>query len=190
MLGSVSQNAILYATCSTRVGRCTEARHGVAAATSSPVSPVQVMIGWDGSAHASAAVNAVALRCWPPGSRARLVTAIDVRLSTSLATVLPGEPWSLPAPAPALSDPSDERELVRAGARAAAESLRTAGLETDEPLLRSGDPKHVLVDEAAMWPADCIFVGAKGMSRVQRVLLGSVSGAVSARARCSVEVVR
>jgi nucleotide-binding universal stress UspA family protein len=53
-----------------------------------------------------------------------------------------------------------------------------------------GDPKRVLVDEAETWSADCIFVGAKGMSRVQRVLLGSVSGAVAARANCSVEVVR
>jgi len=35
-----------------------------------------------------------------------------------------------------------------------------------------------------------VFVGAKGMSRVHRVLLGSVSGAVAVRAGCSVEVVR
>ena len=36
----------------------------------------------------------------------------------------------------------------------------------------------------------CLFVGAKGMSRLDRFLLGSVSLAVATQARCSVEVVR
>lgn len=36
----------------------------------------------------------------------------------------------------------------------------------------------------------CVFVGAKGMRGIDRLLLGSVSSAVSARAHCSVEVIR
>ena len=46
------------------------------------------------------------------------------------------------------------------------------------------------LEEAERWGADCIFLGAKGHSRFERLLLGSVSTAVSARAHCSVEVVR
>ena len=53
-----------------------------------------------------------------------------------------------------------------------------------------GDPKHALLDEADAWKADCVFVGAKGHSRLERVILGSVSASVAARAQCSVEVVR
>jgi nucleotide-binding universal stress UspA family protein len=56
--------------------------------------------------------------------------------------------------------------------------------------MKEGDPKHVLLDEAEQWGADCLFVGARGLSRIERFLLGSVSAAVAARAQCSVEVVR
>jgi hypothetical protein len=38
--------------------------------------------------------------------------------------------------------------------------------------------------------ADCIFVGARGLSRFERFRLGSVSAATAARAHCSVEIVR
>jgi nucleotide-binding universal stress UspA family protein len=48
----------------------------------------------------------------------------------------------------------------------------------------------VLITEAEDWDADCIFVGAKGMRGIERLLIGSVSAAVAARAHCSVEVVR
>lgn len=46
------------------------------------------------------------------------------------------------------------------------------------------------LNDADTWGADCIFVGAKGTRGIDRLLLGSVSSAVAARARCSVEVVR
>jgi hypothetical protein len=51
-------------------------------------------------------------------------------------------------------------------------------------------PKSVLPDEAASWGADCIFVGARGLSRFERFRLGSVSAATAACAHCSVEIVR
>jgi nucleotide-binding universal stress UspA family protein len=55
----------------------------------------------------------------------------------------------------------------------------------------AGDPKHVLVEEAERWGADCIFVVSTGFSsRVERFLIGSVSSAVAARAHCSIQVVR
>jgi nucleotide-binding universal stress UspA family protein len=47
-----------------------------------------------------------------------------------------------------------------------------------------------LCSEAEDLMADCIFVGARGMGRLERFLIGSVSLGVAARAHCSVEVVR
>jgi nucleotide-binding universal stress UspA family protein len=56
--------------------------------------------------------------------------------------------------------------------------------------LKEEEPKRLLLGEAESWGADCIFVGARGMGRVERFMLGSVSSAVAARAQCSVEIVR
>jgi len=58
------------------------------------------------------------------------------------------------------------------------------------PIVQEGDPKQVLLGEAERCNADCIFVDAEGHSRLERFLVGSVSSAVAARTRCSVEVVR
>jgi nucleotide-binding universal stress UspA family protein len=70
-----------------------------------------------------------------------------------------------------------------------AERIRNAGLHA-EVLIRRGNPADEILDEAHTWDADCVFVGAKGTRGIDRLLLGSVSSAVAARAHCSVEVVR
>jgi nucleotide-binding universal stress UspA family protein len=67
--------------------------------------------------------------------------------------------------------------------------LRTRGLAVSS-VIKEGDPKHVLLDEAEPWEADSLFLGARGLSRIERFLLGSVSAAIAARAHCAVEVVR
>jgi nucleotide-binding universal stress UspA family protein len=83
----------------------------------------------------------------------------------------------------------DKGALAQSIADLSAEELRAAGLLA-LAVAREGDPKRVLLDEAEKWEADCIFVGARGLRRIQRLLLGSVSGGVAAQANCSVEVVR
>jgi nucleotide-binding universal stress UspA family protein len=80
-------------------------------------------------------------------------------------------------------------DRVRDVFAAAAEKLRSAGLHT-EILVRRGNPADEILQEAHTWDADCIFLGAKGTRGIDRLLLGSVSSAVAARAHCSVEVVR
>jgi len=61
--------------------------------------------------------------------------------------------------------------------------LQAAGLAVSSDI-KEGDPKRVLPDIAAQWDADCLVVGVRGLSRVQRFLLGSVSAAVAARTHC------
>jgi nucleotide-binding universal stress UspA family protein len=104
-----------------------------------------------------------------------VITVLDHRVLTLPPGVdlLPGNP------APSVSE---------AIANAAADRLRRAGLAASASVL-SGDPKHVLVEAAREWEADCMFLGARGLTRVERFLLGSVSTSVAMHAPCSVEVV-
>jgi len=69
------------------------------------------------------------------------------------------------------------------------DKLTSTGLKI-EVRVKDGEPKSILIAEAESWGADCIFVGARGLGRVERFMLGSVSSAIAARAQCSVEIVR
>ena len=174
LLGSVSQKILTEARCSVRVGRSHRQTHA---------TPVRLLIGVDGSPDAAAAVCAVAAREWPVGSAVRLVTALDARMCTALAFMrLPGQTGT------EMRD-ADEHAAMARTLDAMAAPLHERGLAVSS-VITAGDPKQVLLDEAEQWGADSLFVGARGLSRVERFLLGSVSAAVAARAPCSVEVVR
>lgn len=179
VLGSVSQRIVTEAKCSVRV-----ARHAAGAGASGE----RIVVGVDGSPSSMAAVRAVTERHWTPGSEVRVVV---VRDSMKLNPV-----YSL---IPSLDDFAEEvndAESARAArlAEEAAESLRAVFDEknvTVSSLIVEGDPKHVLVAHAEEFGADSIFTGATGYSnRIERFVLGSVSATVTARAHCSVEVVR
>ncbi|HVQ38689.1 MAG TPA: universal stress protein [Pyrinomonadaceae bacterium] len=175
ILGSVSQRVLYEAKCSVRVARERPRREDN--------SPLRLIVGVDNSAFSKAAVEAISLRAWPSGTQVRLLAIVD--------TVMPFTPDPSSPSIVKWIEVGDEEnwDQVREIFEPSAEKLRAAGLEA-AVMIRSGDPKDELIAEAESWGADCIFVGAKGVRGVDRLLLGSVSSAVSARASCSVEVVR
>jgi nucleotide-binding universal stress UspA family protein len=66
ILGSTSQKVLYEARSSVRVARCSdEQREG----------PVRIVVGFNGSPDAEAALDAVASRLWPEGSEVRIITA-------------------------------------------------------------------------------------------------------------------
>jgi nucleotide-binding universal stress UspA family protein len=168
--GSVSQKVVNEARCSVRVarGRIVE-----------PDVPARIIVGVDGSEEADAAVEEIASRNWPGGSEVRIVNSA----------------WTIPS----ASDPgtavnfaewvAQETERVNKVVEGAADKLRSAGLKVSI-VVKEREPKALLCSEAEGLMADCIFVGARGMGRLERFLIGSVSSGVAARAHCSVEVVR
>jgi nucleotide-binding universal stress UspA family protein len=167
--GSVSQKVLSEARRSVRVAR---------GRIEEPDTPVRLIIGVDGSEGAGAAVEAVAMRKWPAGSEARIVYATWA--APHIASdhgIGPINKWIL-----------EEKIRVKKLIYEAADKLSAAGLRTTV-VIKGAKPKRLLTAEAESWGADCIFVGARGMGRVERFLLGSVSSAVAARAHCSVEVV-
>ena len=174
ILGSISQRVVYEAKCSVRIAR---------ASTKNANDPVRILIGVDQSSDSNAAVDAVCSRNWPKGSEVGVLAIVD--------TVMPINSESTDSAAMKWIEVDDERnwDQVREIFEPAAEKLRRAGLHA-EVLVRRGNPADEILEEADTWGADCIFVGAKGTRGIDRLLLGSVSSAVSARAHCSVEVVR
>jgi nucleotide-binding universal stress UspA family protein len=123
--------------------------------------PPRLLIGFDGSEDSELAVRRVAERSWVAGTAVRVVTALDHQTSNT----------------------------VEKNAEAAAEKLRAAGLSATNFVIE-GQPRHVLLEVAGKWGADCIFLGATGVRGLRRLLIGSVASSVTAHARCSVEIVR
>jgi nucleotide-binding universal stress UspA family protein len=174
ILGSVSLRVLYEAETTVRVARGSADREKL---------PVRIIVGVDGSTDSQAALDEVAVRSWPKGSEVRLVAALDTVFTIS---PLPQEPEILK-----WFEVNNENDVIslRQVFESLADKLRGLGL-TVSVVLKKGDPKLLLIEEAESWNTDSIFVGAKGIRGISRLMLGSVSAAVAARAPCSVEVVR
>jgi len=173
ILGSVSQRVLYEAHTSVRIARPGDRKQD---------ETLKLLVGVDNSSFSDATVDEICRRRWPRGTQVRVVAVVD--------TVVPVGPDP--------NDPSKHKwvELndeswgeVRQIFQPSADKLIASGLDAAVMIIR-GNPKKALVEEAESWGANCIFVGSKGLRGVERLLLGSVASAVSARAHCSVEVVR
>ena len=174
ILGSISQRVLYEARCSVRIARASD---------NNPDQPVRLLIGIDTSADSNAAVEAVCNRDWPNTTEVGLLVVVDTVMPL---TSDPSKPSAMKWIE--VADESTWSE-VRKIFEPYAQKLRNAGLHA-EVLIRRGNPADEILEEAHTWGADCIFVGARGTRGIDRLLLGSVSSAVAARADCSVEVVR
>ena len=174
ILGSISQRVLYEARCSVRIAR---------ASGNNPDKPARLLIGVDSSADSNAAVEAVCNRHWPKGTEVGLLAVVDTVMPF---TSNPSEPSAMKWIE--VADESNWNQ-VREIFKPAAQRIRSAGLHA-EVLIRRGNPADEILNEAHTWGSDCIFVGARGTRGIDRLLLGSVSSAVSSRAHCSVEVVR
>jgi len=171
LLGSVSLKLVREAPCSVRIARAGKTD-----------GPIRILIGDDGSDQAEAVVSEVARRSWPAGTEARLVAVHQILVTTSPDSI---------AINPGLYEQINEEEhfrlkdvIKRDAAKFASSGVVVSGI------LNEGDPREELLREARDWDASTIFIGARGMGRVERILLGSVSAHMVAHAPCSVEVVR
>lgn len=175
VLGSVSQRVLTEARCSVRIAR---------GRVEEPNFPVRIIVGTDGSAASEEALRAVVGRNWPSGSEVKVVLVDDPLAPEILGKLIP------PLGETIAEDTREEQAWVERISRRSRELLQASGIKVSCSV-RFGDPKTELCKAAEEWGADSIFVGSAGFSnRFERFVLGSVSAAVAARARCSVEVVR
>jgi nucleotide-binding universal stress UspA family protein len=165
VMGSVSHKVLTEGRCSVRIARPRKEARSAAP---------RIIVAVDGSRGSDAALEAVARRRWKKGTEALLLCVFESRMAI--------------APPHAFSDQIAEKRAMLEHA--------AAGLGASNPelsvatLLREGDATPLLLEEAEEWSADCIFLGARGLGAMDRMLLGSVSTAVAMRAHCSVELVQ
>lgn len=171
LLGSVSQRVLARSPVSVRIGRDFHPFDNEA---------VRVVLGYDGSPDARLAVRSIGARSWPRGSSVRVVGAVAAA----------AYPTNVAAFDIAMTEAVEQEAVrLRAGVSRVVRRLRSGGMiATGE--IDNGSPASVILDAARTWGADLVVVGARGHGAVERLLLGSVSAALAARAECSVEVLR
>lgn len=160
------------------------------------VSNMRILIGYDGSDCADAAVYDLRRAGLPAEVEAMVMTAVD------LTPHLPASCYAPVDPVTAASDPPiirNARILAQAAIKEA-KSTAARGVErvrAEFPgwkvLLETTPdfaPYRALVLKAEKWRPDLIVVGSHGRSAAARVLLGSVSTKVLSQAHCSVRVAR
>src|SRR5262245_64334348 len=137
---------------------------------------MRVLFATDGSKDARAAAAYLKELPLPSATTVRIVVAVT----------LPGF---------ALDDPPirEFKRSVLEQARGLADEARAVlaarelAVETDVVV---GDPREEIVRLADEWRADLVVLGARGLGRIKRLLLGSVSLAVARHAPCPVLVVK
>lgn len=157
---------------------------------------MKLLIGYDGSNDANAAIEDLAHAGLPPDVEALIVSVCDS-----------------PTVAPFARHDVVERAMVGDRARSivnranmqlseeakdVSELVLNADmrLQSDFPswqvraAILSGNPALELVKKAKTWQADLIIVGSQGRSAIGRLILGSVSLKVATEARCSVRIGR
>jgi len=139
---------------------------------------MKILIAVDGSEPSEAALRKVREMVWPPGSTVRV-------LSAAFDPVVVPEVGAVDY---ARAKEALHHEAEQVVSRAA-KSLGGSSAAV-EPVVRSGDPRLAILDEAAAWEADLIVVGSHGRTGLKRMLMGSVAEYIVRHAPCSVEVAR
>jgi len=137
---------------------------------------MRVLFATDGSKDARAAAAYLKELPLPPATTVRIVVAVT----------LPGFSLEEPAIREFKRSVLEEARDLADEARAVL-VRRELSVETDVVV---GDPRAEIVRLADEWRADLIVLGARGLGRIKRLLLGSVSLAVARHASCPVLVVK
>jgi nucleotide-binding universal stress UspA family protein len=152
-----------------------------------PLSVTRFVIGVDGSAHSRRAAELVADFAAPDGGAVTLVAVLEPArpvsvglLPTSLRATIGRELAALEAE----RTQDLQRELDRA-----ARGLERAGW-TVETQVRAGVPLVELLATVHATRADVLVLGARGVGRLERLLLGSVAEGALSRSPVSVLIVR
>jgi nucleotide-binding universal stress UspA family protein len=178
LLGSTARAVLRHARCSVEIVRPRQKEEG-------PLRDqgLKILVATDGSEYSTVALESLASRPWPEGSKFRVISIPEPFMPL-------GEfPYFEMKEIEKLNTAAlkDAKRYAESGA----EILRKRSLdvEADTPLPRESDAREI-VKEAERWCAEMIVLGSHGLRGFDRWTLGSVSEHVALHAPCSVEVIR
>src|SRR5437870_5002223 len=125
---------------------------------------MKVLIAYDGSVYSQAAVSDLNRAGLPADTEARVLSVVDRQMQGPVADIT---------------------------LEAVCEELqRRFGSWTLQMETVAGNAAEMILKRAGEWAADLIVIGTHGRSGLARLVLGSVSTAVTRDAKCSVRIAR
>ena len=145
---------------------------------------MKIIVAYDGSPAADAAIDSILSRPWPEGSQVRVVMVLETPILYSMANGIEVYPPISEKIRQSVRDKASRSVL------AAVERLRRGRGLVPGYEIREGDVKTGLLDAIREWGSDLVVVGSHGKGALGRLFLGSVSHALVTHAPCNVEVIR
>lgn len=143
--------------------------------------PPKLLLAYDDSAPARAAVRRVRALAWPEGTQITLLSVLTVGTTMFRRDILErlGDAWQ------------EHKREVLAELDAVARSLEGGAATIATKVLDGGtDPSDEILQAAVLLDADLIVAGYNGHSGLVEALLGSVAAHLIEHAACSVWIVR
>jgi nucleotide-binding universal stress UspA family protein len=157
---------------------------------------MRIVIAYDGSDHAKAAIDDLRRSGLPRDANA-MVVSVGETLLPAPSPVSAGFTEGIMTPRVAGTLLQARAQAVQAGDEASALAHEGSQLVLahfprwgvySEPVV--GTPAQAVIQKARDWHADLILVGSHGRSALGRFVLGSVSMQVATESRCAVRVAR
>jgi len=139
----------------------------------------KILLGYDGSENAKRALERAIALATERGATIRVAVAV----STVLTVYGPTAPYYPPNYADQIMK-EGEKSLAAAVNRAKEAGRNVSGSVED------GHPAEILLDLAEKEGIDLIILGRRGISGVERFLLGGVSSSVVSHSKCDVLIVK
>jgi nucleotide-binding universal stress UspA family protein len=175
LAGSVSRGVVRRAPCAVLVVK------------RAPRQVRRIVVGVDGSAHAGRAVEFISRLNPPRGGRVCLFTAVDAMDVPSQPLVLFDTRAAVSAEVARIN--KERLVMARRALDRAARTLTRAGWTVDR-VITTGAPLRDLLDTVVKKRADLLVVGAKGVTGLRRLLLGSVAEGALNRSPVPIFIVR
>jgi nucleotide-binding universal stress UspA family protein len=157
---------------------------------------MKILIAYDGSDCADAALDDLQRAGLPPEAEAQIISVAEVWLPPP-----PPSSYEIVERAKEVKVPADFKRVYAKGCAAMKEALALAEHASDRVKANfpgwkvsadasCGSPAWEVVFRADQWKPDLVVVGSHGRTALGRFVLGSVSQRVLTEARCSVRIAR